>query len=141
MENRIVTVRPSRGNSFKFVTNASNWGELRRLLEVGVNDIDGNVQTLELSNMKVIESVNKTTLEHKDAALPSTDFTLFMMQAQSKGASLRSDFAKEFLALAIRNAVNLLGLDDTKNLVGDMLEEIEDTEDGDEDDIWSGILN
>lgn len=87
MATRTIKVFSSKsGNIKSYETDVTTWGALRELIQ---NDYD-------LSNIKAAESIGKTSLEHIDAALPETDFTLFLRPAETKsGLDFNSASFKE----------------------------------------------
>ena len=75
MATRTIKVFSSKsGNIKSYETDVTTWGALRELIQ---SDYD-------LANIKAAESVGKTSLEHIDAVLPETDFTLFLRPAETK---------------------------------------------------------
>lgn len=87
MATRTIKVFSSKsGNIKSYETDVTTWGALRELIQ---NDYD-------LANIKAAESVGKTSLEHIDAVLPETDFTLFLRPAETKsGLDFNSASFKE----------------------------------------------
>lgn len=72
---RKVTIVSTKNNKVKFYeTAATTWGELNAEIN---NDFD-------LSNLKATENVNKTTLEHVDAVLPTGEFRVFLRPVKTK---------------------------------------------------------
>lgn len=94
----------SRGRDSKTITLDEplvKWSQLEELLMI---------EGFDLENLKPTENVNKTTLEHPDAALPTGDFRLFLRPSKTKSGSvyenmsfrelrsrINSDELKEFL--------------------------------------------
>ena len=75
MATRTIKVFSSKSGNIKtYETDVTTWGALRELIQ----------QDYDLTNIKAAESVGKTTLEHINAALPETDFTLFLRPAETK---------------------------------------------------------
>lgn len=93
-EERVITVVTTRGEKTKIhFKNGGTWGDLKKALEKGGKNIDGGSYSgYDLSNMKCVESINKTTLEHPKANVPDGNLNLFLMPYKSKsGAMSRSD--------------------------------------------------
>lgn len=74
---RTIRVFTSRGTNVTLTSDASTWGELKPLVE----------EHFDLSNLQAAESVNKTTLEHRDARLPNENFVLFLRPVKSKAGN------------------------------------------------------
>lgn len=70
-----VTIYSTKGKSGSFETSATKWGEIISQVENIVGD---------LSNLIPTENVGKTTLQHVDAVLPDTNFTLFLRPSKTK---------------------------------------------------------
>jgi hypothetical protein len=104
-ETRTITI-VSAGNADIIIENqdpVTTWGALKDLL---------SRQDYDLSNLKPTESINKTTLEHIDATLPTGDFKLFLRPSKTKsGVDYSSMNFRE-----LRNVVNTLGEDAKKHL-------------------------
>jgi hypothetical protein len=74
---RSVTVITTVGERKVIETAATTWKELEREVK----------QTHSLSNMKVVEGVRRTTLEHPDAVLPDGNFKLYLLPVKSKSGA------------------------------------------------------
>lgn len=74
MSTRIVTVFTSKGKKQKIETEATTWGELKPQVQ----------EHYDLSNLQPTENVNKTTLTHQDAVLPTGNFVLFLRPVKTK---------------------------------------------------------
>ena len=72
---RTVTVYGTRGKVTKIDTDVQSWGELKTLLAK---------EGVPFDNIKYTENVNKATLEHTDAVLPTVDFVLFGRAVKTK---------------------------------------------------------
>lgn len=100
---RVITVVTTRGEKVKLNFAGTEWFELKKILEQGGKDVDGkNFSGYNLSNMKCVEGINKSTLEHPKATVPNNNFNLFLMPYKSKsGATERAVInatIKEFIA-------------------------------------------
>lgn len=72
---RTITVVATKGGRIdKVTTDVVTWGDLKALIQ----------DKYDLSNLKAVENVNKTTLEHIDAVLPSGNFRLFLRASKTK---------------------------------------------------------
>jgi len=81
---RKITIVSTVGEKKKTIEFEGNkWKDLKKALQdsYGYN----------LNNMKCVESVNRHTLEHPDADLPTRDFNLFLMPGRSKSGGERSE--------------------------------------------------
>lgn len=74
---RVVTVFSSKGVKQKIETDVQTWGELRPLVE----------EHFDLENLQATENINKTTLEHADAILPTANFVLFLRAIKTKSGA------------------------------------------------------
>jgi hypothetical protein len=83
MSTRLVTVFSTVGNNEKTIeTSATTWKELKaELANQGVN----------VSGMKVVIGESQLTLESPDAALPTEEFTLFLLPEKVKSGSWMDD--------------------------------------------------
>lgn len=95
-QKRVITIVTTRGEKVKLHYDGAGWKDLKKILQSGGKDINGNsFQAYDLTNMKAMESVKNTTLEHEKAVVPEGNFNLFLMQVKSKlggGANMnRSD--------------------------------------------------
>lgn len=91
---RTITVVATKGGRIeKITTDAATWGDLKALIQ----------DKYDLSNLKAVENINKTTLEHIDAALPEGDFRLFLRATKTKSGvdfsqmsfgDMRNDYIK-----------------------------------------------
>lgn len=79
------------------------WGELQDVL---------SSEGYDLSNLKPTENINKTTLEHNDAALPEGDFRLFLRPSKTKSGNNYASMGFKDL----RSKINELGEDAKKHL-------------------------
>lgn len=80
---RIITVVATKGGRIeKLTTDVSTWGDLKMLIQ----------DKYDLGNLKAVENVGKTTLEHPDAVLPTGDFRLFLRPSKTKSGG-NPDFA------------------------------------------------
>lgn len=87
-EQRVITIVTTRGQKIKLGFEGSEWAALKSKLEAGGTDINGNrYDRYDLSNIKCVESVNRTTLEHPKAIVPDGNFNLFLMPYKSKSGS------------------------------------------------------
>lgn len=76
---RVITAFSTRGkNKKKIETDVQTWGDLKPLLEN---------EGFKLSSLAATESVNRTDLAHKDAALPEGDFTIFLRPTKTKSGA------------------------------------------------------
>lgn len=87
-----VTIYSTKGKSGSFETSATKWGEIISQVENIVGD---------LSNLIPTENVGKTTLQHVDAILPDTNFTLFLRPSKTKSGG---DFS-EMSFFELRNFI------------------------------------
>lgn len=95
-EMRTITVVSTRGEKKKIAYDGGEWAGLRDRLEE---------EGYELENMKCVEGVRKSTLEHDKAILPPGNFHLFLMPYKSKlGAMTRAEIMS-----AIKGHVNADG--------------------------------
>jgi hypothetical protein len=87
---RVISIISTRGEKVKVPFSGTAWADLKKILERGGTDVNGkSFSAFSLSNMKCVESINKSTLEHPQAVVPDGDFSLFLMPVKSKsGASL-----------------------------------------------------
>lgn len=84
MNTREITVVATKGGRIeKIETNVSTWGELRELIQ----------DKYDLQNLKAVENINKTTLEHIDAVLPEDNFRLFLRPSKTKSGASSPDFS------------------------------------------------
>lgn len=84
MNTREITVVATKGGRIeKINTNVSTWGELRELIQ----------DNYDLQNLKAVENINKTTLEHIDAVLPEGNFRLFLRPSKTKSGASSPDFS------------------------------------------------
>lgn len=84
MNTREITVVATKGGRIeKINTNVSTWGELRALIQ----------DNYDLQNLKAVENINKTTLEHIDAVLPEGNFRLFLRPSKTKSGASSPDFS------------------------------------------------
>lgn len=84
MNTREITVVATKGGRIeKIETNVSTWGELRELIQ----------DKYDLQNLKAVENINKTTLEHIDAVLPENNFRLFLRPSKTKSGASSPDFS------------------------------------------------
>lgn len=86
---RMMSVITSRGEAKKLAVapGITTWKQLQVILTQA-----GYV----LSNMKVVESIGKATLEHPEAVIPSISFRLYIMPMESKsGAAKAAKAAKK----------------------------------------------
>lgn len=91
---RTITVVATKGGRIeKITTDAATWGDLKALIQ----------DKYDLSNLKAVENINKTTLEHIDATLPEGDFRLFLRATKTKSGvdfsqmsfgDMRNDYIK-----------------------------------------------
>jgi hypothetical protein len=81
--NRMVSVITSRGEAKKIAIAPAitTWKQLQPILVQA-----GYV----LSNMKVVESIGKATLEHPEAAIPVVSFRLYIMPMESKSGAAKA---------------------------------------------------
>lgn len=92
-EQRIITVVSTRGENKKIPFDGNKWADLKTVLQN---------EGYELNNMKCVESIKKTTLEHPEAIVPDGNFRLFMMPMESKsGVELKRKEAYDFIKAAI----------------------------------------
>lgn len=88
MSTKTIRVFTSRGSQNTITTDATTWGELKPQIE----------EFYDLTNLQAAESVNKTSLIHKDAVLPDQDFVLFLRPVRTKaGGSIPSEGAIQAL--------------------------------------------
>lgn len=79
---RKITIVSTKNNQVKnYESDVTTWGDLNALI---TGDFD-------LSNLKATENINKTTLEHVDAVLPTGDFRVFLRPVKTKSGQ---DFSK-----------------------------------------------
>lgn len=72
---RKITIVSTKNNKVKnYESDVTTWGDLNALI---TGDFD-------LSNLKATENINKTTLEHVDAVLPTGDFRVFLRPVKTK---------------------------------------------------------
>lgn len=72
---REITIISSKNMQINRVnTDAATWGEL-------VSEIESSY---DLENLKAVENIRKTTLEHPDAVLPEGPFRIFLRQSKAK---------------------------------------------------------
>jgi hypothetical protein len=96
---RFITVVTTRGEKRRIPFEGNSWKDLKDLLQGGGKDVDGNSFTrYDLSNMKCVEGINKTTLEHPDAKVPEGNFNLFLMPYKSKSGGPARDQVKKLAA-------------------------------------------
>jgi hypothetical protein len=92
---RVITVVTTRGEKKRIPFSGTSWSELRSLLTKGGLDVTGQrFSGYSLDNMKCVEGVNKTTLEHDQARVPDGSFNLFMMPYKSKSGGEARDKVK-----------------------------------------------
>ena len=97
MATRTIKVFSSKSGNIKtYQTDVTTWGALRELIQ----------QDYDLTNIKAAESIGKTSLEHIDAALPETDFTLFLRPAETKSGLDFSNMSFKELRDYIKNDEN-----------------------------------
>lgn len=78
VQERVITVVATKGGRIeKITTDAVTWGDLREIIQ----------DKWDLGKLKAVENVNKTTLEHIDAVLPTGDFRLFLRPSQTKSGT------------------------------------------------------
>ena len=111
-ETQSITIT-SAGNADRTVNNSdpiTTWGGLRSLL---------SNEGYDLENLKPTENINKTTLEHIDAVLPTGDFRLFLRPSKTKsgGFDVTGKGFKELRALVTTDEIKiyLSGLETGKN--------------------------
>ena len=81
---REITVITTSGEKKVIATNATKYSELKvELTKAGYS----------LTNMKVVEGTNKTTLQHPDAMLPGGNFKVFLLPVKSKSGATSSKSA------------------------------------------------
>lgn len=98
-EGRVINIVPTKGTKTSIVYNGSDWAGLKSLLEKGGKDISGNTfSPYSLRDMKCVENINKTTLEHPKAQLPDGNFNLFLMPYKSKSGGPARDKVKQLFA-------------------------------------------
>lgn len=89
---RTITVVTTRGEKRRIPFEGTKWSELKSLLTGGGQDNEGKTfPRYDLNNMKCVESANRHTLEHPDAAIPEGNFNLFLMPYKTKSGSDRTD--------------------------------------------------
>lgn len=94
---RVITAFSTRGkNKKKIETDVQTWGDLKPLLEN---------EGFKLSSLAATESVNRTDLAHKDAALPEGDFTIFLRPTKTKSGA-------DYASMSFRELRNLLSQED-----------------------------
>jgi hypothetical protein len=74
---RVITVFTSKGKKQKITTDVTTWGNLKPLVE----------EHYDLNNLQATENIGKTTLMHVEAALPASDFVLFLRPIKTKSGS------------------------------------------------------
>lgn len=72
---RTITIYSTLGGIKKVDTDVKTWGELKNLM---ANEFD-------FANLDATESINKTNLSHNDAALPDTEFVVFLRPRKAAG--------------------------------------------------------
>lgn len=109
---RVITVISTKGGRIeKFTTNVSTWGDLKMLIQ----------DNYDLNNLKAVENINKTTLEHIDAALPEGDFRLFLRPSKTKsGIDMSQASFKEMRGMikedpGLKEALNSFAKDSGRN--------------------------
>lgn len=96
---RTITTVSTRGEKVKIAFTGNTWAELKRLLTSGGEDIEGRrFSPFNLNNMKCVESLNRTTLEHPNAIVPNQDFNLFLMPLKNKSGGPARDKVKALFA-------------------------------------------
>lgn len=86
-ESRKITIVATRGQKIKsYETSVKTWGELINLFQSEGDEYD-------LSEMKAVENINKTTLEHVDSVLPEGPFRIFLRPEKTKSGSNSVNFA------------------------------------------------
>lgn len=99
---RTIKVFSTRnGSTTPIQTDVTTFGELKTVLDD--NDIEFN------NSLKAIESVNNTSLELDNSALPEGDFILGLFPKKTKAGSLRTDLytrIKEFIQRDGKETVN-----------------------------------
>lgn len=92
MSKKVIVFTTGVGKK-EITTNALNWEDLKKDLEKNSVKYDG---------MKVMESINKTSLEHPEAAIPDGDFTLFLFPEKTKsgadGSNMKFAELRAFIA-------------------------------------------
>jgi hypothetical protein len=87
---REITVITTNGEKKVIETDVTKFKDLKPLL------ISNGYS---LSNMKVVESVNRTTLEHVEATLPPGNFKVYLLPYKSKsGAAAKKAAPKKAIA-------------------------------------------
>lgn len=82
---RKVTVYSTKGQKrTELNTSATTWGELRQEVVSAGYDMD---------SLTALENVNRTTLEHSGATLPSGEFTLFLKPQKTKSGAYYEDLS------------------------------------------------
>lgn len=88
-QTRVITVVTTRGEKVKFNFEGAEWSDLKKILERGGTDIDGKkFSSYDLGNMKCVESIRRSTLEHPNAVVPNENFNLFLMPLRSKSGGM-----------------------------------------------------
>lgn len=79
---RTITIVSTKNSRIeKHESSATTWGDLKAEIQ----------DKYDLGNLKAVENVGKTTLEHIDAVLPESDFRLFLRPSKTKsGADYKS---------------------------------------------------
>lgn len=77
---RTVTVVTTRGEKKVIPFDGTEWSELKSKLQR---------EGYSLDNMKCVESVKRTTLEHPKAIVPEGNFNLFLMPYKSKSGAMQ----------------------------------------------------
>jgi hypothetical protein len=92
---RTVSIVTTRGERRKIAYSGNDWEGLKNLIERGGKDIEGNsFSGYDLRNMKCVEGVRRTTLEHPKAEIPEGNFNLFLMPYKSKAGGEARDKVK-----------------------------------------------
>jgi hypothetical protein len=84
---RKITIISTRGEKKVIEFEGNQWSGLKSKLEK---------EGYDLKNMKCVEGINKTTLEHPEATVPDGNFALFLMPIQNKGGGESRDKVKAF---------------------------------------------
>lgn len=92
---RTITIVSTKNSRIeKHESSATTWGDLKAEIQ----------DKYDLENLKAVENVGKTTLEHIDAVLPEGDFRLFLRPSKTKsGADYRSMGFSELRAIIKKN--------------------------------------
>lgn len=93
---RTITIVSTRGEKKKIEFAGNEWSDLKKIIQKEGYNLD---------NMKCVESVNRTTLEHPQAVVPAGNFNLFLMPVKSKsGAGLsRSELYNKIKEFSAKN--------------------------------------